>query len=274
MIGPATKSETAEAFAPSRARQEAMYGFPYHHIMEFDSSNYSGFAQTKNSPSGFRYASYLIRTIEELEGLEFDSLIDIGCGDGFFLKHVADRFRDKQLVGIDISEPAIQLANTLCNPGTQGVGSLEYHCDDVVNNPPTRQFDVGTSIAVLEHIPPEDLADFVAAHRRAIKPGGTLLVVLPSKNLPIKNISRHYQHFDDDSARAMLEPNFTVESIEYLNNDRFWGRLLSVILTNRMFILNHRGLREFLFKQYMKRMVRCRGKNGFMMIVRCRRPMD
>jgi len=258
--------------AASRARQEAMYGFPYHHLIDFTAEDYGHFSQTRNSPSGFRYASYLIRTIEELESIEFKSLIDVGCGDGYFLKHAARRFPEKTLVGVDVAEQAIQLAQALCGGPAQVGEALSYQCMDIANDSMDRQFDVATSIAVLEHIPPDELEEFVAAHRRIIKPGGYLIAVIPSKNLPIRNISRHYQHFDEASARALLSSSFEVQSVEFLNRDWFWGRIFSVILTNRMFILNHRGLRERLFRWYMRNCVRCDRRNGYMMIVRCRRP--
>jgi len=248
-----------------------MYAFPYHHIIDFDAVDYGRFAQTRNSPSGFRYASYLICTLEELDTLEFESLVDVGCGDGYFLKHAAARFPERRLVGMDISEPAILLAKALRGAGTE---FPEFQCRDIVHDAPAETYDVATSIAVLEHIPPAELDAFVAAHRRLIRPEGTLIVVLPTKNLPIRNISRHYQHFNDVSIRATLSPHFEVERIDYLNNDRFWGRLLSVILTNRLLILNHRGLRERLFKWYMRRCVRCAESQGYTMLVRCRRPSD
>jgi ubiquinone/menaquinone biosynthesis C-methylase UbiE len=45
----------------------------------------------------------------------FDSLLDVGCGDGRFLRETDQRYGNKKILGIDYSETAISLAKRM-NP--------------------------------------------------------------------------------------------------------------------------------------------------------------
>lgn len=256
----------------SRDIQEELYTFPYHHIVEFGVNGKGNFSQFRNRVGGYRYASYLIAAMETIAEEPFESLIDIGCGDGYFLKRVYERFPDKQLAGVDLSRRAVEFAKLLNELDAEGTRHVDFHCADIVREPMNQQFDVATSIAVLEHIPLDEVPGFVAANRDLVKPGGRYIVALPSTRLNVNNIKRHFQHFDPDSARAMLEPYFTVESVEYLNNERGLGRFVRLMLTNPLFILNYAPLRNALFRHYVRHYLRCSGPDGFMLLVKCRRP--
>lgn len=87
---------------------------------------------------------------DRLDGLDFSTLIDIGCGDGTFLSEAAERYESTQLYGTDISEESLHLAQNRTDAtvfqmdlGTESVEEAETI---------DRRFDVGVCSEVLEHI--------------------------------------------------------------------------------------------------------------------------
>lgn len=254
-----------------RQVQEELYRFPYHYLIEFEADGYSSFCQYKNNSGGWRYASYLIKAIEEIEHIEFDNMIDIGCGDGFFLKKLSQKYPSKELAGVDLCEKAIGFANLLNCSDDKTTKKIEFFCRDIMKDPLEKKFDLATSIHVLEHIPPELLKDFLEANANLLKSDGRFIVMVPSTNCPIKNISRHYQHFDDKLLTKLLSKCFEVETIKYLNNDCFWVKIISRIFSNNLFILNNRYFREGLFKFYMRCFIHGSRSNAFTLMAVCRK---
>lgn len=246
-----------------------MYGFPYHYLVDFEPNGYGAFRQCKNNSGGWRYASYLIRTIEQVGQHEFQSLVDIGCGDGFFLRKLAEKYPSKELAGLDLSERAIGFARLLNASDETSEINVEFICRDLIREPLNRRFDIATCVHVLEHIRPESLSEFLAAVRELINDGGKYIVLVPSTKGPLEKSKRHYQHFDEQSLTRALSEHFRVEIVEYLNNDGFWVKIISRIFTNRLFILNNSSLREWLFKLYMRRFLRCSRPNGYTLLAVC-----
>jgi len=248
-----------------------MYEFPYHYLIKFEPDGYGSFCQCKNNSGGWRYASYLIRTIEEVGRHEFQSMVDIGCGDGFLLKKLAEKYPSKKFVGLDLSERAIGFAKLLNASDETSKMNVEFICRDLIREPLNRRFDMATCVHVLEHIRPESLSEFLAAVGELINNQGKFIVLVPSTKGPVEKTKRHYQHFDERSLTRVLSEHFRVETVEYLNNDGFWVKIISRIFTNRLFILNNSSLREWLFKLYMRRFLRCSRPNGHTLLAVCRK---
>ena len=73
------------------------------------------------------------------------SVMDLGTGNGYFLKKIADIFPDKQYVGIDISENFIKLAQE--NYGTK---NLNFNCKNLFKA--TGHWDFVVARAVVQHL--------------------------------------------------------------------------------------------------------------------------
>jgi 2-polyprenyl-3-methyl-5-hydroxy-6-metoxy-1,4-benzoquinol methylase len=95
-----------------------------------------------------------------------DRILDVGAFDGALARQLTS-FR--QYVGIDPDADPSQ-----SNDRTQFVRG--YFPADL---PPGEPFDVITLLAVLEHIPSHQLADFAAACADALRPNGKLLITVP-----------------------------------------------------------------------------------------------
>jgi SAM-dependent methyltransferase len=227
----------------TRSKQEELYDYPYHYLPEFADG---AFRQHRYWSWGFRYLGRLEIAMGLLEGLPCNSLVDLGCGDGRFLREAAAQANCRRLLGIDRCAAAIEMARAL-NP------HMEFVLGDVATQPPPDTFDVGCLLEVIEHVPATALPGFVAALAHWIRPGGHLLLTTPHRNVPL--IDKHHQHFDSGMLRDALEPAF--EILRVVPFDR-----ISLPLTfglkllggdGRHYIVTHPWPWRVLFRQYRKR---------------------
>lgn len=96
------------------------------------------------------------------------SLLDVGCGYGYFTKRYAKHFMP--VLGVDFSPKRIAAAQERnLAPG------VEYRCGDLRTTPIERSFHAAVSSAVLQHIHPQDRRAALATIAHAVVPGGYLI---------------------------------------------------------------------------------------------------
>jgi SAM-dependent methyltransferase len=102
-------------------------------------------------------------------------VLDVGCGAGWALVQLAERFPGISLVGIDVEPYSVELARRLieeralsdrCQARLQSVDRLGED----------GAYDVATSFLVVHEIPPDLKPAAFAAVARALKPGGHFLI--------------------------------------------------------------------------------------------------
>lgn len=88
------------------------------------------------------------------------SILDVGCGGGLFTIRLAKHFPSAQVLGIDLSTKAIEIANSHLRK--QKIINVKF------NTPATPQldfspgsFDIVTATLVCHHLPDEELIDFL-----------------------------------------------------------------------------------------------------------------
>ena len=134
-------------------KQEMEYSFPYHYIPSMNTY----FQQHKNMCWGYIYLSYIKFVADIINDSQFESVLDIGCGDGRFLYELRKNNKDIYLEGIDISEQAVAYAMAF-NKKTDVV----FSCGDITKEENlNRKFECITLIETLEHIPPEKINLFL-----------------------------------------------------------------------------------------------------------------
>lgn len=176
--------------------QEQQYEYPYHYLPRVENGR---FTQTRYWSWGIHYLGGMEVVRDLLGDLSFDSLVDIGCGDGRFLSEMAQSYPEVEMLGVDYSERSIGIANGL-NP------RLEYRTVNILEEEIDREFDAATAIEVLEHIPPENVSTFVKSAKDLLSEDGTLILTVPHEN---KNVSdKHYQHFTSEQLGELLSPHF------------------------------------------------------------------
>jgi predicted TPR repeat methyltransferase len=107
------------------------------------------------------YAHYLLA----LHGSAFDSLLDVGCGSGDFLRQMQGVFPDVRMRGVDLSEEMVAAA---C---AQGVDAEVIDLCDV-----EERYDVITAVFdMLNYLDGAELERFAGCVREHLNPGGLFL---------------------------------------------------------------------------------------------------
>ena len=136
-------------------------------------------------------------------------ILDVGCGTGDLLAHLAKHFEDAAFAGIDFSRRGIEAAQKKV-PGAllmQG---------DLAASPPPPEFAGWATDAVcsevLEHV--DDEAGLLANVAACMRPGARLIVTVPGG--PRSAFDRHlghHRHYTRDGLRQTLEgTGFRVET--------------------------------------------------------------
>ena len=107
-----------------------------------------------------------------------ESVLEVGCGQGFFLKKLQSR-QNNQVVGIDLNSKGISLAKE------EGLIAYEETLEQHFLRT-QKQYDVVCAFQVLEHIP--EVKQFLDAMLTVLKPGGKLILAVPNNDSFIKHI--------------------------------------------------------------------------------------
>lgn len=162
------------------------------------------------------------RFLKAISRFHKPKILEIGMGQGRFLKKIIEFRPDAKLFGIDISEMAIESAkNEPLFKGTFLVGNAE-------NLPFSKtSFDVVVIMDVLEHV--NNPKKVISEINRVLKPNGIFHFYVPCENQPftidwllrrlgiMKNFTKisfgHIQYFSHNDIRKMTsrytDPDFT-----------------------------------------------------------------
>ena len=190
--------------------QEVQYSFPYHYIPETDYE--TQFSQTKHWSWGYQYLGGILIVLDQLEKLKFDSIIDVGCGDGRFLHELNKQYPEVNKLGIDYSQRAIDMANAM-NP------DITYSCLDITSENVDKKSKIVSLIEVLEHIPPTELEEFIEETVSLVSEDGYVIITVPHENKSVQK--KHYQHFNREKLTHLLDRHFrTLEFIPFDQQSR------------------------------------------------------
>ena len=137
----------------------------YNHVVSTDAR----YNLAENSP-GFRAVVQATAQLEMLSGRS----LDIGCGVGFVLNYLAGPNFDLNVFGVDISDIAIQQAQTRMQ---QIPGGPKQVCVLDSQKLPFEDhfFSLITCFDVLEHLDEQDIDTTISEILRALRPGGVFL---------------------------------------------------------------------------------------------------
>lgn len=154
----------------------------------------------------YRYAESLIQN--------GDKVLDVGCGRGQFGSRIASR---AEFTGLEFNDKAIEKARKV---GLDVIKkSIEEHSIEYAGN-----YDVVTSFQVLEHI--GNINDFIQASLSAVKPGGLLVISVPSYDSLVSvqlnnalNLPPHHMSWWSDTALESLSKLFNMELVAIHHED-------------------------------------------------------
>ncbi len=217
--------------------QEFEYYFPYHYISEFR----GGFNQTFNWTWGLYHASSVEFLINRIKDFKFNSVIDIGCGDGRFVRELFIEFPGRKILGVDYSEKAISLARAM-NP------MVRFEQMDITKTRLEETADLITLVEVLEHIPPDQVRDFIKAAANLLHQDGKMILTVPHINKSLEE--KHFQHFNISMLEKAVSGIFRIDEVVYFEKVAIVAKVMNKILTNPLFILNQRQLKNLLYRIY------------------------
>jgi SAM-dependent methyltransferase len=196
------------------------------------------FRQVLYDAFGYRYLGGILVVLDLLEKIPFASLLDIGCGDGRFLREVERRFPGRALVGVDTSNAAVDWAQRL-NPG------LVFERRDLLQDPVTAPYDVVTILDGLAQVPASEQPAFIEAASTALRPGGTLVLTVPLGGV---------QGFDSRRLDTLLGDRFPERSYLSFDGNRLLPRLLWAAMggTGKHYVITSRRLSNLLMRVYQK----------------------
>jgi len=220
-------------FEFSRECFDEEYLFPYHHLVD----NKELYLHRYLHWGMERYG--IVQSVLDMIPPGANKIADVGCGDGAVLKEVRRNFPTAKLDGYDMTERGILLSKAM-------VPDVDFYADDFENS--VGGYDVVLCIETLEHISDENIPKFVKTLKSKVRPGGTLIVTVPSVNLPLTK--KHYRHYTRDLLLKHLEVREPQAQVRFIHQDVRGARFLNRILCNRYFVLNWSPLRRRIFTRY------------------------
>ena len=149
-----------------------------------------------------QYETLYCRYLSHLKTLLVTSVLDVGCGNGKFLKHLQATAIVAQ--GVDRSEQMIAIAKKL------GVtASTQELCDFEEGS-----FESVVAIAdVLNYIPPTEIMDFFHAVHRVIKPKGYFVCDVNTL-YGFENVAEGVMQQEDDARFLSIEATYANKELK------------------------------------------------------------
>lgn len=221
--------------------QSEQYEFPYHYLVDLQSREF-----VRSLDWGLDYLSYMSKVLDLVKVHVRDSLLDVGCGDGYLLYNLArdSQFDDRiTTVGIDVDEKAIKFAQAF----SHGL-PVSFRVQDISSFDET--FSMITTVETLEHIPDGELESFVVHIDRLLSPGGMLIVSVPSDVRPV--LEKHYRHYNLDMLTNYF-PGYDLVEVHFMTARRnVLYKVIARLLSDRHLNFNYGVFKRVLFQLHDK----------------------
>lgn len=178
-------------------------------------------------------------------------LLDVGCGNGVFLKE-AQR-TGFEVYGIDFDKKSVETAKSQFGLANTFAMSL----DEFIAWCPNQQFDIITIFEVLEH--QDNPKDFIEKLRKLLKPGGYIAGSVPNRErvfadkdrsaLGIDYPPHHFLWFNKNSLSVLLQSQgFRSIEVYYIKSLQWLASYLGNLLIGHHYAKLHRQLIQALLK--------------------------
>ncbi|GAA4337579.1 class I SAM-dependent methyltransferase [Variovorax defluvii] len=190
----------------------------------FDAAYFSELADLEGANFWFRARNEIVLWALEHYGKGFRNLLEIGCGTGFVLRGIADRFSRSKLHGSEIFTAGLGFA-------ARRLPHVDFMQMDARDIPYRDEFDVIGAFDVVEHI--EQDVQVLAQVRDALKPGGIFLLTVP-QHAWLWSAADDYAHHVRRYARADLHAKIESAGLRVIRSTSFVSFLLPAMLVARL----------------------------------------
>jgi len=234
--------------------QNSLYEFPYHNIPHFTQNGTPSLI--RNLSWGFDYLCYQKHLNEKIVSMHPDSVLEVGCGDGYFIGNLPSSITKR--VGVDLSSKAIAFAKAFhpdCIFFHQNVDKI------------TGKFDIVAAIEVIEHIPDDSLSAFFKSLYALTNEKGKIIISVPTMIIPLNK--KHYRHYTIDLLNDQLTKSqvpLKINEYEYIYSDPVWLKHLRRLQGNRFFCLEIKPLMMWAWKQIWNHHRIANKKTGFHLV--------
>ena len=156
---------------------------------------------------------------------DFKSMLEIGCGTGYVLSGLSQKFPDSRLLGSEIFIAGLGFAN-------ERLPSAKFMQMDGRNIPFEREFDVIGAFDVLEHIK-EDEKVFRQIYQ-ALNPDGFMIITVPQHAWLWSSLDEYACH-ERRYANAELIQKIGDAGFRIIRNTSFVTTLLPAMMISRLF---------------------------------------
>jgi SAM-dependent methyltransferase len=234
--------------------QHSQYQFPYHYIPYFDSNGVPSNSRKLNW--GLEYLCYQRHLHERVIDLKPSSVLEVGCGDGYFLGGLPNTINRR--IGVDLSDKAIAFAK-----------AFHPHCDfrvEDVNNL-NEKFDIVAVIEVLEHIPDDAVSEFLRALADKINDSGIVIISVPTTVLPLNK--KHYRHYTKKILLDQVEGSecgLIIDRVEYVYTNPWWFKVFRRFFDNKIFSFELKPFMGYAWKSIWNNYRIVKESNGFHLV--------
>jgi 2-polyprenyl-3-methyl-5-hydroxy-6-metoxy-1,4-benzoquinol methylase len=183
----------ANKFSFSKDELELLYGKEYE-LNTLGKEEHYFYTQQGAVPRSKVFFEWIVPFIQN----DFNTLIEIGCGEGNLLERFTKQFPGKNVIGIDGSHKAAELAR---NKG------LTVNQKLIVGNESVSQADVFLLVNVIEHI--EDIPLLINNLKKSLNKNGRIIFCLPIQDYGGYDIffAEHVWHFTAQQFECILKKN-------------------------------------------------------------------
>lgn len=175
-------------------------------------------------------AGYVFRALRPLLNAKTDllTILDAGCGDGFYALRLARRYPRCQVTALDIDNVRIERLTAIA--AGLGLENLYPAAQNLLEMTDSEVYDLIVCVDVLEHL--EEDRKAVRRLTRSLKPGGTLLVHTPQRDqrryaspMPDYRIYGHVREGYTPAELATLLGGAGLQLIRVRRTFGLWGSL-------------------------------------------------
>jgi SAM-dependent methyltransferase len=160
-----------------------------------------------------------------------NSILDLGCGEGGYVKRIGDRYPDKRMVGIEIHEAVAKAAEE----SLSDYENIEILCKDLHQYEPGQLFDMIMANNLFHYIDPSERLQFFEKASTWLEKEGLFFVLTPmQKSKHGKQFSSAFNSFfmtfqnlypipsQNEMETLAGKTNFKVESVEPIVKEGGW----------------------------------------------------